>query len=154
MPDNCCVDGCANVRSRQLDIGFFRIPAIPKKASKPEIKELLSTRRNAWLMAIGRTDVSNPKHWKVCGKHFISGEFIQRHCLNYYNSLLLKALRPKVMTQQIQIGFQTKICVHCESVCTSQKDDIENFSMKRIEQKNHLLQRSHQSNRNMKLMID
>lgn len=73
MPDVCAVIGC-KVR-REEGIRLFRIPAVQGRVKNPERKEQETRRRQAWIRAINRKlkPRQNYVFWKVCAKHFISG---------------------------------------------------------------------------------
>lgn len=69
MVHSCCVVGCAMRQSKDLNVKLHRIPVAP------------DSRREAWIQAIRRTTNEGTKRWlptsssRVCGKHFIDGEF-------------------------------------------------------------------------------
>lgn len=71
MPDNCAILGCPVYRSP--GIGLYKIPVVSTRTSQPELIGLAQQRAQAWLAAINRTDNSNPKNWRICERHFISG---------------------------------------------------------------------------------
>lgn len=74
MPTTCIVIGCGNRRFRDM-VSFFNVPTI--RCFKHNIKknELSKKRREEWLKAIQRADLTESKirHEKVCSIHFITG---------------------------------------------------------------------------------
>lgn len=72
----CIVVGCSTKTSNKNGIGLFRIPAVIHNQGE-EYKKLTEERRNAWISAISRGDISCKdilKTERVCGRHFISGK--------------------------------------------------------------------------------
>ena len=99
MPDTCCAVGCTNRREKKDDdkensgepnaiikqqekIPFYRIPS-KKKVEK----------RQKWLAAIKREDWDEEKikNARLCGEHFITGNFFLRKLIElvYFLGYLL-----------------------------------------------------------------
>ncbi|XP_045466386.1 uncharacterized protein LOC123675148 isoform X2 [Harmonia axyridis] len=75
MPSFCCVVDCGNRRPRD-NVKFFRIPAILNFTHKKVLNELSKLRREKWLSAIRRADLTEKKlkNAVVCSKHFVTGK--------------------------------------------------------------------------------
>lgn len=73
MPSICAVINCGN-RGNREDKSFFRVPAIPIKASERK-RNLCAERRKMWLSALKRADITEKKvkYFRICEDHFISG---------------------------------------------------------------------------------
>lgn len=78
---NCAVFGCNNHTKKKpgdqnaSDVGFFCIPKVIVNQCK-HTNEVPERRRAEWLRRINRRDLDNSlTHYRVCGKHFISGMF-------------------------------------------------------------------------------
>ena len=71
----CIVVGCSNRSGRDKDVSFHRIPAVNDKEGKEDY-ELRKRRRDGFLAAISRKDIDvNGLHkYRICSRHFISGE--------------------------------------------------------------------------------
>ncbi|XP_049520497.1 uncharacterized protein LOC125944218 [Dermacentor silvarum] len=76
---NCAVFGCNNHTKKKpgdenaSDVGFFCIPKVIVNQCK-HTKDVTERRRAEWLRRINRKDLDNSAtHYRVCGKHFISG---------------------------------------------------------------------------------
>ncbi|XP_075534621.1 uncharacterized protein LOC142568636 [Dermacentor variabilis] len=76
---NCVVFGCKNhTKKRRGDenvaqVGFFSLPKVVKNQCK-KTEETTARRRTEWLRRINRKDLDDSaNHYRVCGKHFISG---------------------------------------------------------------------------------
>ena len=54
---------------------FSRVPKIVKKEGEM-IEELMTRRRQAWISAISRDDLTDDKleNERVCSRHFVSGQ--------------------------------------------------------------------------------
>ena len=65
--------GCATRSGRDNGINMARIPSIITNRGE-EVRKLSKERRNKWISAIGREDLTNNvlNRGQVCGKHFIS----------------------------------------------------------------------------------
>lgn len=76
MPNFCIVIGCTN-RSNRDAVSFYAVPAILNFKHKVELNRLSQERREKWLAAIGRSDLTEGKikYQKVCGKHFVKGNY-------------------------------------------------------------------------------
>lgn len=63
MPSFCCVVECS-MRGKRDNVSFYRFPALSKE------------RRNAWVKALKRGPLTEKqlKYWRVCSKHFLTGE--------------------------------------------------------------------------------
>lgn len=74
MPNFCAVVGCGTRGDRDSN-SFFRIPAIPTRGKEEKIK-LSSERRQKWIAALKRADLTETKlkYAKICDKHFINGK--------------------------------------------------------------------------------
>lgn len=74
MPLTCIVVGCGS-RADRDKVSFFRIPAVRTSAHYPQIHALSSKRRQKWLGAIKRENLTESilKNERVCSKHFITG---------------------------------------------------------------------------------
>ena len=73
---HCIIVGCSNNSRKNKDLGFFRIPSSVNRGGEEEAEELCRERRERWISAISRDDVSWKgvlKNKRVCGKHFVSG---------------------------------------------------------------------------------
>lgn len=75
MPTTCIVVGCGN-RSNRDRVRFFPVPAVQKNKFLVNKNELSKKRRERWLAAIKRDDLteSKLKYQAVCSKHFITGK--------------------------------------------------------------------------------
>ncbi|XP_075737083.1 swt1 RNA endoribonuclease isoform X2 [Rhipicephalus microplus] len=76
---NCAVFGCYNHSKKKpgdenaSDVGFFSIPKVIVNQCK-RTKDVTQRRRAEWLRRINRKDLDgSATHYRVCGKHFISG---------------------------------------------------------------------------------
>ena len=71
----CVVVGCSKRSDRDHDISFHWIPAVVRHTDKWEL-ELSKRRRDGYLAAISREglDVNNLGKYRICSRHFISGE--------------------------------------------------------------------------------
>lgn len=76
MPVTCIVVDCGSRADRDNELSYFRIPSVRKSAHYPQINELSKTRRQRWLAAIKRDDISESmlRNQRVCSKHFITGK--------------------------------------------------------------------------------
>nr|CAI5827399.1 unnamed protein product [Callosobruchus analis] len=77
MPQFCCVVNCGS-RSNRDSLHFYHIPQVLKHTHRTDLNELSALRRQKWLEAIKRQDLSETKikNARVCSKHFISGELM------------------------------------------------------------------------------
>lgn len=77
MPSFCAVVGCGS-RGIRDDVKFFRIPAVVNYKHKPHLVVLSKLRRERWLLALRRADLTEKKikYFRVCSKHFIGGRYI------------------------------------------------------------------------------
>nr|CAI5819623.1 unnamed protein product [Callosobruchus analis] len=75
MPLFCCVVNCGS-RSKRDSLHFYRIPQVLKHTHRTDLNELSALRRQKWLEAIKRQDLSETKikNARVCSKHFVSGK--------------------------------------------------------------------------------
>lgn len=75
MPVTCIVVGCGS-RGNRDKVGFYSIPTITTHRFVTDKNELSQKRRELWLAAIKRDDLteSKLKYQKVCSKHFITGK--------------------------------------------------------------------------------
>ncbi|KAF5282634.1 hypothetical protein FQR65_LT14230 [Abscondita terminalis] len=75
MVSFCCVINCGS-RAKRDDVKFFRIPAELHFKHKTEHNELSRRRREKWLEAIRREDLTETKlkYSVVCSKHFVTGK--------------------------------------------------------------------------------
>lgn len=78
---NCAVFGCYNHSKKKpgdenaSDVGFFSIPKVIVNQCK-RTKDVTQRRRAEWLRRINRKDLDgSATHYRVCGKHSISGKF-------------------------------------------------------------------------------
>nr|CAI5843550.1 unnamed protein product [Callosobruchus analis] len=71
----CCVVNCGS-RAQRDNVHFFRIPAERHFKHKAEINELSRLRRQKWINAINRKDLTEQKlkYAFVCSKHFTTGK--------------------------------------------------------------------------------
>ena len=71
----CAVFGCGTRSVRDKGISMARIPSVITTQGE-EMRELSEERRNKWISAISREDLTDSilEHGRVCGKHFISGQ--------------------------------------------------------------------------------
>lgn len=76
MPMFCAVFNCSNRSNREKDKNYYRIPSISKKKDI-ELQKLTKTRREKWVEALCRKDVSkNDKkldNMRICSDHFVTG---------------------------------------------------------------------------------
>ena len=74
MPVTCIVVGCGSRSNRDL-VKFYSIPAITEFKHRQDLNELTRKRREMWLKAIRREDLTEKKikNERVCSKHFIAG---------------------------------------------------------------------------------
>lgn len=77
MVNFCAVFNCTNKASKNSDgckSGFYRIPNINPKAG-PDLQELQKKRREKWISALKRKDISEDKiqQFRICSNHFIAG---------------------------------------------------------------------------------
>lgn len=74
MPTFCCVVNCG-MRGERDRVSFFRFPAILNHRGDL-FRALSEERRNSWVKALKRGPLSEQqlKYWRVCSRHFISGE--------------------------------------------------------------------------------
>lgn len=74
MPNFCAVVGCGSRGDRDSN-SFFRIPAFPTRGT-PEFMKLKTERREKWILALKRTDLTETKlkYATICDKHFITGK--------------------------------------------------------------------------------
>ena len=79
----CAIVGCSNrsgrdkVRFGRDKVTFHRLPAIVKHQG-PQMLEITTERRKAWLAAISREDLKGKKlnNVFVCSCHFVNGKFV------------------------------------------------------------------------------
>ena len=74
----CIIAGCTKRTGRDKDVKFFRIPTIRAGRSDPKELELSIRRRQGYLAAISRYDLTNDalesSKIKICSRHFIFGK--------------------------------------------------------------------------------
>lgn len=73
--DHCIVFGCSKHSGKDKGLNFYRIPAVVTREGEEE-EELSKERRERWILAISRDDLSWKdvlKNERVCGLHFVSG---------------------------------------------------------------------------------
>lgn len=77
MPSFCAVVGCGS-RGQRDDVKFFRIPAVVQYKHKLYLVELSKLRRELWLDALRRADLTENKlkYLRICSKHFIGGKYM------------------------------------------------------------------------------
>ena len=75
----CIIVGCGNKSGKSSQkndsvVKFGRAPKIVK--NEGEVIEELTTRRQAWVSAISRDDLTDDKleNERVCSRHFVSGQ--------------------------------------------------------------------------------
>ena len=70
----CAIVGCSN-RSGRDNVTFHRLPAVVKHQG-PQMLEITSERRKAWLAAISREDLKGEKlkNVFVSSCHFVNGK--------------------------------------------------------------------------------
>lgn len=70
----CLVVGCGSTSVRDNNLSYYRVPAISTR--KGNVCYVLSQRRNRWIAAIKRGDLTETKIncGRVCSKHFITGK--------------------------------------------------------------------------------
>ena len=75
MPAFCLILKCSNDKSKRKDLSFCRVPRIIKNQGE-EVETLSTERRQKWLSAISRDDLTEKKlqNDRVCGEHFHSGK--------------------------------------------------------------------------------
>ncbi|XP_072389345.1 uncharacterized protein [Diabrotica undecimpunctata] len=75
MPVTCIVVNCGS-RADRDHVHFFRVPSVRNSFMFPHLTELSKKRRNLWLAAVKRDDLTESKirNQRVCSKHFISGK--------------------------------------------------------------------------------
>lgn len=75
MPAFCCVVGCGS-RGERDNVKFFAFPKVLKFKHKEHLNELSKVRRQKWINAIKREDLTEAKlkYATVCSKHFITGK--------------------------------------------------------------------------------
>ncbi|VEN60951.1 unnamed protein product [Callosobruchus maculatus] len=75
MPSFCCVVNCSSRGNRDM-VNFYRIPSVLNLSLKKDLNELSKRRREKWLQAIKREDLTEVKlkYARVCSKHFVSGK--------------------------------------------------------------------------------
>lgn len=75
MPAFCCVVNCGSTAQRDK-VRFFRIPSIRHFQHKRRLNELSQIRRQKWIDAIKREDLTETKlkYATVCSRHFITGK--------------------------------------------------------------------------------
>ena len=71
----CAIFGCGTRTVRDKGIYMARVPSVITNQGE-EIRNLSEERRNKWISAISRKDLTNSilDHGRVCGRHFISGK--------------------------------------------------------------------------------
>ena len=69
----CSIIGCGH-RTPRDKCSFYRLPAVIKHQG-PQMLELSTERRRAWVAAISRADLTEEKlaNVFVCGHHFVEG---------------------------------------------------------------------------------
>lgn len=74
MPVTCIVTGCGS-RADRDKVSFFRLPVVTNFTFKIDLNELSKKRREKWIAAIKRTDLTEAKlkYERVCGRHFLTG---------------------------------------------------------------------------------
>lgn len=75
MPTFCGVVNCGSRGTRDL-VNFYRLPSELSLKHKQILNDLSKLRRQKWLEAIRRADLTETKlkYLRVCSKHFISGK--------------------------------------------------------------------------------
>lgn len=73
----CAVFGCGTRSVGDKGISMARTPSVITTQGE-EMRELSEERRNKWISAISREDLTDSilEHGRVCGKHFISGQAV------------------------------------------------------------------------------
>ena len=76
----CIIVGCGNKSGKKFTkkdsvVKFSRVPKIVKNEGEM-IEELMTRRRQAWISAISRDDLTDDKleNERVCSRHFVSGQ--------------------------------------------------------------------------------
>lgn len=69
MVQSCVVVGCTNRWEKGSKLSWHRIPG-----------EKHGERRKKWMCAINRKNWVPGKQDRVCGKHFLTGNFEHRNC--------------------------------------------------------------------------
>ncbi|XP_067046027.1 uncharacterized protein [Acropora muricata] len=76
----CIIVGCGNKSGKSSQkkdsvVKFSRVPKIVKNEGEV-IEELTTRRRQAWISAISRDDLTDNKveNERVCSRHFVSGQ--------------------------------------------------------------------------------
>lgn len=83
--DHCIVFGCSKHSGKDKGLNFYRISAVVTREGE-QAEELSKERRERWILAISRDDLSWKdvlKNERVCGLHFVSGR--PAPCWDKYN---------------------------------------------------------------------
>jgi len=72
---NCAIFGCSSNSSKpgQEKVSFYKSPTIIMHRG-PQMLEITTERRRAWLSTISRNDLQYLDNVFVCTKHFVSGK--------------------------------------------------------------------------------
>ena len=100
MPAFCLVLECSNDKSKPKDLSFCRLLKVIKNQGE-EIEILSTERRQKWLSAISRQDLTDKilENDRVCGEHFHSGKdapLWDKFNVDWVPSLNLGHQNPKV----------------------------------------------------------
>lgn len=87
MPLTCIAVGCGS-RSNRDNVKFYCVPALTNHKFLTNKNELSRKRREMWLAAIKRDDLTEAKikNQRVCSQHFITGgstKIYFIHCFQY-----------------------------------------------------------------------
>lgn len=82
---NCAIVGCSSDSRypEQIKVSFHKLPAIVSDKG-PQMLEIATERRRAWLSAISRDDLQDLDNIRVCSKHFVSGKYCKMSELNSF----------------------------------------------------------------------
>ena len=64
---SCCAYRCSNRFGDRPGLGLYRLPMEDAE------------RKHKWILAIRRKSWELSKHTRICGDHFVSGQFVFKH---------------------------------------------------------------------------
>lgn len=110
MTLTCIVVGCGSAAQRDK-VSFFKVPAILQFKHQLKKNKLSKTRREMWLKAIKRDDltVSKINTQRVCSRHFITGKMLLSNGVSIYLRLTCLCCKVKLRLWKMLItrtGFQ------------------------------------------------
>ena len=91
MPCRCCVSVC---RRKESDgVRLFRFPKVNGRF-KEAVQNKQKERRNVWLQKTNIKECDLAQHYRVCSRHFPSGNFRSTQFIELFSNLVLFSGHP------------------------------------------------------------